>query len=71
MDGALAPGGNKKGEDFGGEEVRTSRGPFYRIEELLPGRIALPFPGPELILNNLQLIYGLSLTAAALGERLR
>jgi len=66
---ALAPGGNRKEENFGGEEVRTSRGSFCRIEELLPERIALPFPGPELILNNLQLVYGIGpRTAAALRE---
>ncbi len=68
MDGALAPGGNRR-ENFGGEEVRTSRGSFCRIEELLPEKIALPFPGPELILNNLQLVYGIGpRTAAALRE---
>ncbi|NLY89001.1 MAG: hypothetical protein GX085_05205 [Firmicutes bacterium] len=69
MDGALAPGGSRKKEDFGGEEVGTSRGSFCRIEELLPDAIALPFPGPELILNNLQLVYGIGpRTAAALRE---
>ena len=69
MERALAPGGNRKEENFGGEEVRTSRGSFCRIEELLPERIVLPFPGPELILNNLQLVYGIGpRTAAALRE---
>lgn len=71
MDGALTSGGNKDDERrfFGGDEVRTSRGSFCRIEELLPGTIALPFPGPELLLNNLRLVYGIGpRTAAALRE---
>jgi len=53
---------------FAGEEVVTSRGSYCRIQKLLPAGIALPFPGPELILSNLRLVYGIGPRTA---EKLR
>ena len=66
----LCPGGNRK-ENFGGEEVRTSRGSFAGSRSCCrKNRPA--FSGPELLLNNLQLVYGLAPDGRGpAGKRLR